>query len=119
MCSSDLFTLLNGVEADQEGGVLFRNDFVIFDEAHMVEQAAAKHIGVSVSSGQLRYNLQRLWNPKTQKGLLTTIRGGEVVEHVSTALERADVFFDDQKAHCEPASERVPTGHVPHGIANR
>jgi ATP-dependent DNA helicase DinG len=57
------FTLLNGVEADPEGGVLFKNDFVIFDEAHTVESVAARHIGVSVSSGQVRYALQRLWNP--------------------------------------------------------
>ncbi len=100
------FTLLNGVEPDQQGGVLFRNDFVIFDEAHMVEQAAAKHIGVSVSSGQLRYNLQRLWNPKTQKGLLTTIRGGPVVEHVSTALAMADDFFDEVERACETLASR-------------
>ena len=31
----------------------------------------------------------------------------------------ADIFFDDQKIHCESASQHVPTGHVPHGIANR
>ena len=31
----------------------------------------------------------------------------------------ADVFFDDQSAHCEAAKELVATGHVPHGIANR
>ena len=30
----------------------------------------------------------------------------------------ADIFFDDQKGHCESASQHVPTGHVPHGIAN-
>ena len=48
------FTLLNGVEADPEGGVLFKNDFVIFDEAHTVESVAARHIGVRVSSGQVR-----------------------------------------------------------------
>ncbi len=30
----------------------------------------------------------------------------------------ADVFFDDQQAHCESAKLHVPTGHVPHGIAN-
>lgn len=30
----------------------------------------------------------------------------------------ADVFFDDQKGHCESASRHVATGHVPHGIAN-
>lgn len=30
----------------------------------------------------------------------------------------ADVFFDDQASHCESAREHVPTGHVPHGVAN-
>lgn len=30
----------------------------------------------------------------------------------------ADVFFDDQRSHCESAKEHVATGHVPHGIAN-
>jgi 5'-nucleotidase len=31
----------------------------------------------------------------------------------------ADVFFDDQRSHCESASAHVPTGHVPHGVANQ
>lgn len=31
----------------------------------------------------------------------------------------ADIFFDDQKGHCESASRHVATGHVPHGITNR
>ncbi len=31
---------------------------------------------------------------------------------------RADIFFDDQIAHCESARAHVPTGHVPHGVAN-
>ncbi len=30
----------------------------------------------------------------------------------------ADIFFDDQQGHCELASSRVATGHVPHGVAN-
>ncbi len=30
----------------------------------------------------------------------------------------ADVFFDDQQAHCDSASRHVATGHVPHGVAN-
>ncbi|MCF8199968.1 MAG: 5'-nucleotidase [Sulfuritalea sp.] len=29
-----------------------------------------------------------------------------------------DFFFDDQTQHCEPASRRVPTGHVVSGISN-
>jgi 5'-nucleotidase len=30
----------------------------------------------------------------------------------------ADIFFDDQKGHCDSASPHVATGHVPHGVAN-
>ena len=61
------FTLLGGVDEDIEGGILFKNDFVIFDEAHQMEQVASRHIGLSVSSGQVRYALNRLWNPRRKK----------------------------------------------------
>ena len=30
----------------------------------------------------------------------------------------ADIFFDDQRQHCESARRHVATGHVPHGVAN-
>lgn len=30
----------------------------------------------------------------------------------------ADVFFDDQRGHCELAAPHITTGHVPHGIIN-
>lgn len=30
----------------------------------------------------------------------------------------ADIFFDDQRRHCDSACLHVATGHVPHGIAN-
>lgn len=30
----------------------------------------------------------------------------------------ADIFFDDQRIHCDSASEHVATGHVPHGVIN-
>ena len=32
---------------------------------------------------------------------------------------QADIFFDDQSHHIELASHFVPSGHVPHGIANK
>ena len=31
----------------------------------------------------------------------------------------ADIFFDDQKVHCDSASQHVATGHVPHGVTNQ
>ncbi len=95
------FTLLNGVDEEQEGGVLFKNDFIIFDEAHTVEQVAARHIGVSVSSGQLRYSLQKLWNPRTEKGLLATLRQGTSVKAVADVLKQGDDFFAKIEEACE------------------
>jgi ATP-dependent DNA helicase DinG len=95
------FTLLGSAAEEVEGGILFRNDFVIFDEAHNVEHVASRHIGLSVSNAQLRYTLQRLWNPKTQKGLLATLRQGPVVKMVSEALEQGDEFFHEVEQACE------------------
>lgn len=34
------------------------------------------------------------------------------------AAFKADIFFDDQKGHCENASLKVTSGHVPYGVAN-
>ena len=102
------FTLLGGVEDEPEGGILFKNDFVIFDEAHTVEQVAAKHIGVSVSSGQIRYSLQRLWNPRTEKGLLAVLRKGEPVKFVADVLKQSEDFFHQVESACEELAHSQP-----------
>ena len=94
------FTLLGGIEEETEGGILFRNDFVIFDEAHQMEHVASRHIGLSVSSGQVRYALQRLWNPRTEKGLLATLRKGAAVKLVAEMLKEADEFFANVEVVC-------------------
>ena len=95
------FTLLGGIDEEQEGGILFKNDFVIFDEAHQMEPVASKHIGLSVSSGQVHWALNRLWNPRTEKGLLATLRQGPAVKLVAELLEAADTFFEKVEAACE------------------
>jgi len=96
------FTMLGGVDEDNGGdGILFKNDFVIFDEAHTVESVASRHIGLSVSSGQVRYSLNRLWNPRTEKGLLATLRKGNAVKLVADILSEADKFFGNVETACE------------------
>jgi ATP-dependent DNA helicase DinG len=95
------FTLLGSVDEDMEGGILFKNDFVIFDEAHTVEHVASRHIGLSVSSGQMRYALNRLWNPRTEKGLLATLRKGGAVKLAADILTEADKFFENVETACE------------------
>ena len=45
-------------------------DVVILDEAHTVEAVAGDHLGINVTSGQIEYVLNKLYNDRTNKGLL-------------------------------------------------
>ena len=97
-----LFFMQLGLAPEEAGGgLLFKNDFVIFDEAHTVERVASRHIGLSVSSAQLRYSLQRLWNPATDKGLLTLLRKGRAADLVEEALREGDKFFAAVERECD------------------
>ena len=89
------FNFLAGAEAAQEErGYLFHNDFIIFDEAHTLEAVAARHLGLEISHGSLRYLLHRLFHPRTQKGIVAALRSGEAMKLVLDAGEEADLFFD-------------------------
>jgi ATP-dependent DNA helicase DinG len=94
------FALLNTDEepADEEdgkktGGFLFPNDFAVLDEAHTIEQVAAIQLGLRVSQSGLRFDLQRLYHPKTRKGLLKAFRRASALTAVESALTAADRFF--------------------------
>ena len=95
------FMHLGGIEDEPSGGILFKNDFVVFDEAHTVEHVASKHIGSSVSSGGVHYALQRLWNPKTQKGLLGMLHDGASMKLAADAIDESKQFFDEVEAVCD------------------
>lgn len=84
-------------------GVLMNNDFVIFDEAHTLENVASKHIGLGLSSGQYRYALNRLYNPRTQKGVFTSLLRPQEVPHVADALDAGEAFFLALEDACEKA----------------
>lgn len=101
------FMHLGGVDEDVKGGVLFKNDFVVFDEAHTLENVASRHIGASLSNTQLRYNLHRLWNPSTKKGLLALIRSGPPIQLVSEAQDAGDEFFTAVEERCEELVEEA------------
>lgn len=56
----------------------------------------------------------RAWNVRIDEALFL---GGRPKGEFLRAFG-ADIFFDDQRGHCDAAREHVPTGHVPHGVAN-
>src|ERR1700730_2663873 len=90
-----LFMLLGTPEeqADRESGFLFPDDFIIFDEAHTVEQVASRQIGIGVSQYGLRSTIQRLYNARTRKGLFTVTRDATGVRLAGELVDDADKFF--------------------------
>src|SRR5216110_2392676 len=91
-----LFILLGSPDAQQEreSGFLFPNDFIIFDEAHTVEQVASKQIGIGVSQYGLRSTIQRLYNVRTRKGLFTVMRDAAGVRLAAELIDDLEKFFD-------------------------
>ncbi len=90
-----LFILMGSPELqeERESGFLFPNDFIIFDEAHTVEQVASKHIGIGVSQYGLRAAIQRLYNARTRKGLFTVMRDAKGVTLAAELVDDVDKFF--------------------------
>jgi ATP-dependent DNA helicase DinG len=94
------FALLNTddlSEPDEDGkkvgGFLFPNDFAVLDEAHTIEQVAAIQLGLRVSQAGLRFDLQRLYHPRTRKGLLKSFRKASALTAVEVALVASERFF--------------------------
>jgi len=56
----------------------------------------------------------RAWNIRIDESLFL---GGLDKGEFLRAFD-ADIFFDDQEAHCDSARNHVATGHVPHGVSN-
>jgi ATP-dependent DNA helicase DinG len=93
-----LFGLLAGAEESEEGpseGYLFPNDFLVLDEAHEVEDVAAKALGLEIRLGSLRFLLQRLVHPRTKKGVLTRIGDGNAVKSTLGVLGILEGAFEE------------------------
>lgn len=104
-----LFMLLGSPEEqeEREEGYLFPNDFIIFDEAHTVEQVASRQIGIGISQYGLRATIQRLYNARSKKGLFTVTRDAAGVTLAASLVEEADRFFDaiDERANFKKGRE--------------
>jgi len=93
-----LFGLLAGAEENEESpseGYLFPNDFLVLDEAHEVEDVAAKALGLEVRLGSLRFILQRLVHPRTKKGVLTRVGDGNAVKSTLGVLGILEGAFEE------------------------
>ncbi|MEM6911503.1 MAG: helicase C-terminal domain-containing protein [Verrucomicrobiota bacterium] len=91
------FSLVTGGDDLEQplSGYLFPEDFVVFDEAHTLENVAASALGLNLSSGGLLGELQRLFHPRSHKGLFKVVADEEGTGLVATALQAASDFFDE------------------------
>ena len=98
-----LFMLLGSPaeQQERESGFLFPNDFIIFDEAHTVEQVASRQIGIGVSEYGVRSTINRLYNARTKKGLFTVTRDATGVKLAASLVEDVDLFFRNVEARCD------------------
>lgn len=65
----------------------------IFDEAHTLESVAGDHLGLRATSGQVEYALHKLYNERTNRGLLVHHRLHALQRMVTDCETRAEDFF--------------------------
>ncbi|MCU0643121.1 MAG: hypothetical protein MUC94_02575 [bacterium] len=91
------FTLFAGVKDVDDEGYLYKNDFVIFDEAHTLETVAAEHIVPAISREMIKYHLLRLYNERKKKGFLVSFPFLHVIPVIQNLLEVNQYFFQNIK----------------------
>jgi ATP-dependent DNA helicase DinG len=81
----------------RRAGVSILPDYnvVILDEAHTVEAVASDHLGINITSGQVEYVLNKLYNDRTNKGLLVHHDLAKEQQQVDRCRHLADTFFAD------------------------
>ena len=105
----------------RRAGVSLLPDYqtAILDEAHNMESIAGEHMGLGVASGQIDYVLNKLYNDRTQKGLLVHYKLRQLQQEVDRCRIQADDFFadvDERITLGKPGCHRVVTPDV---IENR
>ncbi len=68
-------------------GFLPRYDHVVLDEAHMIEDVASEHFGVSLTEGRVQHLLRQLFVEKGLKGFLPQLQlNSNETQHVQKAV---------------------------------
>jgi ATP-dependent DNA helicase DinG len=96
---------------DTNEGYLFEDDFIILDEAHMVEAVAAQGLGATISRYRVLTAIHRIWNPRTRRGLLAA-DGRSVKRLCSVAERKTRQFFDSLLQQVTPHTPALRAGNV-------
>ena len=86
---------------DQRIGFLPAYRFVVVDEAHNIERVAEEHFGIHISSYQIKFLLDNLYNARTHRGLLARGQAGKVIDLVTRTGKESAAFFRRVRAWYE------------------
>ena len=78
----------------EQTSILPNYQTVVLDEAHTIEATVGEYLGLKVTSGQLEYTLRKLYNDRTNRGLLVHHKLLDAQKEVWECRERASDFFD-------------------------
>ena len=97
------FTLLSSDDeaTPEDTNFIFPHDFVVIDEAHTIENIAAKQLGLHISESNIRFELGRLYNAKTKKGYFTMLGEDRGIHEVTNCYEDLEEFFRLAEAQCK------------------
>ncbi len=70
-------------------------DTVILDEAHTIQDVASAHLGLALTSRQVDFSLNKLFNERNNKGLFVTHRMADGQRQVMRCGVKSDEFFGD------------------------
>jgi ATP-dependent DNA helicase DinG len=80
---------------------------VIFDEAQTLEDVAADHLGLGISRGAVEYLLNKLFSPRTRRGLLAFIPSEDAAAQTEIVRHASERFFAALRVWA--ASDRAAT----------
>lgn len=73
--------------------------YVVFDEAHQMEQVASSHLGLRLSLYMVEYWLRRIYSDDRRKGLCAVLKDGRGALLATQTYEAAEFFFKDVREH--------------------
>ena len=83
------------------GQVLPDYQAVVFDEAQNLEEVAASYLGLQISNTQVKFLLDTIYNPETEKGLISRLGELEnksrkdLIGKVDESRRACDIFFSN------------------------
>lgn len=101
---------------EQGAAVLPDFRYIIIDEAHNLEHVAEEHFGINISDRRIKFLLDGLFNPRTQRGLLAYARGSrkagaqnadKAIDMVGKVAAESRIFFTNVRKWFQRAKDET------------